>query len=793
MGSGFDYLGAVSVKMPTRNAQLQSEGGQVRPTVQISRPTKASARQPTKAPSRPAKRLPSSVSHHVAAAAKVLAAVPKTATHAAMKKAGANLAASLTPQKKVALKAASKKTDASTKKANEAAAKAAITAGNRAIAAGNKLAKKNPKAGKKLVAAGQKLVAKAKAAPTHVGQIAALVHVDLQHIKDVAAEMSALTAEDNALSQAADLAALLTDAVNRLNAAGQTDVAQAGQALIDRCMAVINNYDPDVGDPTVVGTVAQISADAQAWQAQAQAAGVAVNVSSAGTKVGTPAVSTAISSLQTAGQAAMASGQQLMQVASMSQTPGIPAYSMPAPPTQTGTYPTTAQGYMGMDPMTLAQTAQTVGQQAVTLAQQGRALPANSDATVWMTQATAATQAAQAVSAACQQAYMVASAAATQAAAQSGGGGGGGGDSGGGFSPDDQGQGYDDQGQGYDDQGNEGGDQGDAAEGYYEDGTPVSGGDVMIVSDGDQYDTSDDSSGDQGDNEGGDDLDDDSGLDLVGGGGGHGEGGHGGHGGHGRGRGVRGGWWGGPWWGDYDGFDYLEAVDAADDEVTLDDVVNVAKALKKVEKKKGGKTVIGAFDIQQSQRQMDTLKQVTVGIAKVLVKRGQQVANETILQAKGVSTAADALAVATSGGVTSDLPGITSLKNTLGHLNWHANALAKLSDASAIYSSGDDLKKWTMQAWIDANSVEEGRERQQEIWTEMWVEIGDAVAKLPAKLAKAVAAIPGQLIEAVTGIPVWVWIVGGVTILGLVGFGVYKIIKGNAPTVLRIAERRLSR
>ena len=190
-----------------------------------------------------------------------------------------------------------------------------------------------------------------------------------------------------------------------------------------------------------------------------------------------------------------------------------------------------------------------------------------------------------------------------------------------------------------------------------------------------------------------------------------------------------------------------------------------------------GTSTIGEYNIQAQQRQMNTLKQVTVSVAKVLVRGAQKVANETITLAHG-------------GIFDKELPGITSLKNTQGHLQWHADKLAGLSDPMALYDSSDDVKKWAMQAWIDANAVEEGRARQGEIWDDMWTEIGQELAKMPAKIVKAVVALPGQAFEGLTGIPSWVfWVGGGVLVLG-VGVGVWKLITLATPAVAHVAAQR---
>lgn len=258
--------------------------------------------------------------------------------------------------------------------------------------------------------------------------------------------------------------------------------------------------------------------------------------------------------------------------------------------------------------------------------------------------------------------------------------------------------------------------------------------------------------------------------------GGHGGGGHG-HGGHGHGRGWGGGWgWGGPWWdGPYDGYEILDVVEPADYHFDAEDVANAVVAKMK-DKQKG--TIVGAYDIQQSQRQMNTLKAITVSIARALVKHGLQVADETIKQAEG-------------GFFTKALPNLQTLKNARAHVQWHADKLAGMPDPTAMYADGEDLKKWVMEAFINANAVEEGRSRQEEIWTEMWTEIGDALAKLPAKIVKMVAALPGQILEAVTGIPVWAFYVGGSVIVCLLGFGAYRLLR--SPATHRIAENVITK
>jgi hypothetical protein len=174
---------------------------------------------------------------------------------------------------------------------------------------------------------------------------------------------------------------------------------------------------------------------------------------------------------------------------------------------------------------------------------------------------------------------------------------------------------------------------------------------------------------------------------------------------------------------------------------------------------------------------MNTLRDVTVAIARAMAKRGHQVAVETISLAEG-------------GTLQRALPGITSLKKTLGHVQWHEDNLGQFGDPTAIYPNSADLKKWVMQSFIDANSVEEGRAMQEVIWNAMWTEIGEELAKMPAKIVQAIVKLPGQALEAVTGIPSWVWWIGGGVLVVGVGLAAWKVITLATPAVAGVAARR---
>ncbi len=169
--------------------------------------------------------------------------------------------------------------------------------------------------------------------------------------------------------------------------------------------------------------------------------------------------------------------------------------------------------------------------------------------------------------------------------------------------------------------------------------------------------------------------------------------------------------------------------------------------------------LIGLVDIGQAQIKMNGLKPVTVGIAKSLIRGGQTV-----------------MAVATEIATAHELPDIQTLGTTSGHLKWHSDKLATLPDDKAVYDSGDDAKKWAMQAFIEANAVETGAAWVDGAWTRMWNEIGAELAALPKQIVQAIARLPGQAFEAATGIPSWAFYVGAAVLVAGVAFLGYKVI-----------------
>lgn len=199
----------------------------------------------------------------------------------------------------------------------------------------------------------------------------------------------------------------------------------------------------------------------------------------------------------------------------------------------------------------------------------------------------------------------------------------------------------------------------------------------------------------------------------------------------------------------------------------------------------GCDAVIGAYDLGQARKQMDSLKQVPVGAAHVFLRRGQQAVR------KAMEVAAQ---YTLKTGVS--LPGDSTRNNVQGHLQWHADELAKGTlDQTAMYALGDDLKKWVLQAFIEQNAAEEGAgiDVGGKAWSDfadMWAEIGAFVAKLPVSVATTIASIPAKMLEAATGIPVWAFWVGGALIVVLLGVGVWKLVTLAAPAAAKVAAQR---
>jgi hypothetical protein len=173
--------------------------------------------------------------------------------------------------------------------------------------------------------------------------------------------------------------------------------------------------------------------------------------------------------------------------------------------------------------------------------------------------------------------------------------------------------------------------------------------------------------------------------------------------------------------------------------------------------------VIGFVDIQQSQRKMNELKAVTVGIAQPLLRGGMDAIDGAIRTSKAKG-----------------LPNAKQLDNVRWKLVWHRDNLAKFADRNAPYVDANDLKKWVMQAFIEANATEEGALYLEQIWTAMWVEIETELAKMPQWLRDQTS----KVVENVTGLPVWGWALIGVGVVAAAAGAVYAILNSRAGAVV---------
>jgi len=244
-----------------------------------------------------------------------------------------------------------------------------------------------------------------------------------------------------------------------------------------------------------------------------------------------------------------------------------------------------------------------------------------------------------------------------------------------------------------------------------------------------------------------------------------------GHHGHGM---VPGGWW---WAGSYRG-PWVEADDFVDPMEMVDPAILQGEDILGED----AYDVLGMFDIASAQRKMNALpKKVTVRMAKALLAGGQE-----------AITGAQAIAAQKS------LPGGTARDNVAAHLSWHNDKLARMTGSpNAFYDPGQDLAKYVMMAFIEANAAEEGATYLDQAWSQMWQEIANAIAALPSDIRKAVVSAASGAIETITGLPVWAWALIAVGSVGLLGFLAYKIIgaaansKAGAATAGVLARRYL--
>ncbi len=167
---------------------------------------------------------------------------------------------------------------------------------------------------------------------------------------------------------------------------------------------------------------------------------------------------------------------------------------------------------------------------------------------------------------------------------------------------------------------------------------------------------------------------------------------------------------------------------------------------------------IGAYDLKVEQDKFNALQQVPVSIARSLLKGGQIAIDQAIKSAK-------------QPWYKPDLTGATARANVKGKLDWHTNMLSSLTDPNAMYSSGQDLIKWTRQAFIEANAVETGNETLSAAWDQMWLDIKAALLALPKEIADRVG-------SAIWGLLPWYAWAGIAAGGGVVLYGLWRVLMG---------------
>jgi predicted DNA-binding protein (MmcQ/YjbR family) len=185
--------------------------------------------------------------------------------------------------------------------------------------------------------------------------------------------------------------------------------------------------------------------------------------------------------------------------------------------------------------------------------------------------------------------------------------------------------------------------------------------------------------------------------------------------------------------------------------------------------------ILGAVDIQQYTKQMESLKQVPVAVAKVLLRNAQKAIDDARVMAK-------------QPWYKFSLPGDKARDDVYWKLQWHAAELAKPEMLpTAMYAPGSDLKHWTVQAFVEKNAAQEGDKTNSwsaawSDWVEMWVEIGRVIASLPAAIVKKIDEA-GE--EVAWYLKATGWVIIGAA--GLLGYATYKIVTG--PTGAALVRR----
>jgi hypothetical protein len=177
--------------------------------------------------------------------------------------------------------------------------------------------------------------------------------------------------------------------------------------------------------------------------------------------------------------------------------------------------------------------------------------------------------------------------------------------------------------------------------------------------------------------------------------------------------------------------------------------------------------VLGAFDIQSQTRDFKNLKIVPVSAAQTMLAAGQDAINTAISNAKNKERM-----------FSGPLPRGSARENVMWKLRWHADNIAKLGlGQNDLYPNADDLKKWVLEAFMEANAVDGEPDQWTSVWANkfsaMMVKIGQQIAAIPAA---ALAIAKESLAKAETTAK---WTLGiTLGVVGLVGYAAYKIATG---------------
>lgn len=192
------------------------------------------------------------------------------------------------------------------------------------------------------------------------------------------------------------------------------------------------------------------------------------------------------------------------------------------------------------------------------------------------------------------------------------------------------------------------------------------------------------------------------------------------------------------------------------------------------------------FDVQDSQRKFNAIKQMTYGMARTILKGGQDAINGAIAAAAKkphlasyflLPVAVAEITAAMETGTT--LPRGTARKNVWWKLKWHEDQIAKSTSDSDLYPYADDLKKWVQEAFIESNAVSDGAQYADQVYSKMWDDVADNITNLPKDVRDKVSASVSWL----TGFPLWAWVGGGLAL--------FAIIAATPAIISAIADRRV--